>query len=251
MCTRSCLLLYKICSPWTHSSQWEGSRTMVLNGITASKWIASLIVLHMFLSLSGSGRGTQQEPIKDWQSALRQAQYKPPSVSDQAPQSGHAVPDAEAKRQSYKYTPDEHHDLSKLKSVEVTATGYFAGKESTGKNPSHPEYGITFSGMKVVRNEEALSTVAADPKVFPLGTVLYIPGYGYGIVADTGSAIKGKKIDLYFETKNQVYSEWGKKKVSVYVLKNGQGKLTRTIWNEYMNELFPFIEGQPVNGKTK
>lgn len=110
--------------------------------------------------------------------------------------------------------------------VNVTATGYTAGYESTGKGPNHPLYGITYSGVKVHRNKQGVSTIAADPSIFPLGTVLYIPGYGYGIVADTGSAIKGSKIDLYFPTIKAVYSEWGKKDVQVQVIKRGKGKCT-------------------------
>lgn len=79
----------------------------------------------------------------------------------------------------------------RLDTVEVIATGYTAGVESTGKRPGHPQYGITYSGVKVRRDQ--VSTIAADPRLFPIGTLLYIPGYGYGVVADTGSAIKGKR----------------------------------------------------------
>lgn len=120
--------------------------------------------------------------------------------------------------------------LEQLESVEVIATGYSAGYESTGKHPGHPQYGITYSGIEVKRDH--LSTIAADPNVFPLGTILWIPGYGYGIVADTGSAIKGNKIDLYFETKEDVYRLWGKKKVRVYVIERGEGKVTEALYNE-------------------
>lgn len=111
-----------------------------------------------------------------------------------------------------------------IRKVKVTATGYTAGYESTGKHPSHPSYGITYSGVKVRRDKNTISTIAADPKWFPLGTILYVPGYGYGVVADTGSAIKGRKIDLYFSTTKQVYKEWGKKEVDVFVIKRGNGK---------------------------
>ncbi|WP_438431770.1 3D domain-containing protein [Gorillibacterium sp. sgz500922] len=114
-----------------------------------------------------------------------------------------------------------------FQAVEVVATGYYAGPESTGKSPGHPEYGITYSGVRVRKG--LFSTVAADPSVFPLGTILYIPGYGYGVVADTGSAIKGKKLDLYFETKRQVYERWGKKKVKVSVLRRGDGQVTEAM----------------------
>lgn len=129
-----------------------------------------------------------------------------------------------------------------LMNMEVTATGYTAGPESTGKNLGHPEYGITYSGVRVRRS--LVSTIAADPKVFPLGSLLYIPGYGYGVVADTGSAIKGNKIDLYFETKDQVYSEWGKKKVKILVIRKGDGKVTEQMMDR-LNEAFVQQKNKP------
>ncbi|CAM3348592.1 hypothetical protein EDM52_10460 [Brevibacillus invocatus] len=119
--------------------------------------------------------------------------------------------------------------LDQYPKVRVVATGYYAGVESTGKDPSHPSYGITYSGVKVRRDD--YSTIAADLRVFPLGTILYIPGYGYGVVADKGGAIRGNKIDLYFETKQDVYKLWGKKSVDVYVVKKGEGKVTEAFLN--------------------
>ncbi|RTR36054.1 hypothetical protein EKG37_00405 [Robertmurraya yapensis] len=115
-------------------------------------------------------------------------------------------------------------DWSKYPSTEVTATGYTAGVESTGKGPDHPQYGITYSGVKVTR--DLYSTVAADLNVFPIGTILFIPGYGYGVVADKGGAINGNEVDLYYDTVEEVYEKWGKKKVEVYVIEKGDGKLT-------------------------
>lgn len=114
--------------------------------------------------------------------------------------------------------------LANLPKREVIATGYYAGIESTGKDKDHPQYGITYSGAKVVRGQ--YSTIAADLDVFPLGTILFIPGYGYGVVADIGSAIKGNKIDLYFDSMDDIYREWGKKTVDVYIVKQGEGTVT-------------------------
>ncbi|MED4584216.1 3D domain-containing protein [Brevibacillus choshinensis] len=119
--------------------------------------------------------------------------------------------------------------LDQYPKVRVVATGYYAGFESTGKNPSHPSYGITYSGVKVRRDD--YSTIAADLRIFPIGTVLYIPGYGYGVVADKGGAIRGHKIDLYFETKQDVFKQWGKKSLDVYVVRRGDGKLTEALLN--------------------
>ncbi|PFE04834.1 hypothetical protein COE15_20465 [Bacillus cereus] len=115
-------------------------------------------------------------------------------------------------------------DWSKYRVMEMTATGYTSGVESTGKNPGHPEYGITYSGVKAKR--DIYSTIAADLRVFPIGTILFVPGYGYGVVADKGGAIKGNRLDLYYDTVQDVYSQWGKKKVNVYVVKMGKGKFT-------------------------
>jgi 3D (Asp-Asp-Asp) domain-containing protein/peptidoglycan hydrolase CwlO-like protein len=59
-------------------------------------------------------------------------------------------------------------------------------------------------------------TVAVDPNVIPLGTKLYVPGYGPGIAADTGSAIIGKIIDIWFPTCAQARA-WGRKTLTITV----------------------------------
>lgn len=136
---------------------------------------------------------------------------------------------------------DQRSKQTAPKVIEVIATGYTAGVESTGKRPGHPGYGITYSGVKVRRDQ--VSTIAADPKIFPIGTLLYIPDYGYGVVADTGSAIKGNRIDLYFETIKEVYEQWGKRRVEVQVLRRGTGKLTQA----WLNNINQAIEvGKPI-----
>jgi 3D (Asp-Asp-Asp) domain-containing protein len=119
---------------------------------------------------------------------------------------------------------EEAIDWSKYPSTVVVATGYTAGVESTGKTPDHPEYGITYSGVRVKR--DLYSTIAADLDIFPIGTILFIPGYGYGVVADKGGAIKGNRIDLYYDTVEDVYKYWGKKTIQVYIVKKGDGTLS-------------------------
>ncbi|MDQ0198850.1 3D domain-containing protein [Neobacillus ginsengisoli] len=121
-------------------------------------------------------------------------------------------------------TLEDAFDWSRYPKTTVTATGYTAGYESTGKREGNPEYGITFSGVKVKR--DLFSTVAADLTVFPIGTILFIPGYGYGVVADKGGAIKGNELDLYYKTVEDVYNLWGKKKLDIYIVQKGNGKLT-------------------------
>jgi uncharacterized protein YabE (DUF348 family) len=59
--------------------------------------------------------------------------------------------------------------------------------------------------------------VAVDPRVIPLGTRLYVSGYGYAIAADTGGAIKGNRIDLCFDTVAEAI-RFGRRRVTVRIL---------------------------------
>lgn len=61
--------------------------------------------------------------------------------------------------------------------------------------------------------------VAVDPDVIPLGTKLYVPGYGEAIADDIGGAIIGNRIDLAMDTLDEAFA-WGKRDVTVYVLPN-------------------------------
>jgi 3D (Asp-Asp-Asp) domain-containing protein len=60
-------------------------------------------------------------------------------------------------------------------------------------------------------------TVAVDPEVIPLGTNLYIEGYGEAVAEDTGGAIKGQIIDLYMESEDECL-QWGRRQVEVRVI---------------------------------
>ncbi|HHY60201.1 MAG TPA: DUF348 domain-containing protein [Clostridia bacterium] len=59
--------------------------------------------------------------------------------------------------------------------------------------------------------------VAVDPKVIPLGSKLYVEGYGYCEAQDTGGAIKGDRIDIFLDTKEECF-QWGRRIVQVYLL---------------------------------
>lgn len=60
-------------------------------------------------------------------------------------------------------------------------------------------------------------TIAVDPSVIPLGTRLYVPGYGYGVAEDTGGAVNGRIIDLFFETRSEAIN-WGRRTVQIRIL---------------------------------
>ena len=125
-------------------------------------------------------------------------------------------PVTEIVRQGTKAPPTKVQTDKALRSytrmIEMIATAYTAGYQCTGKHPDHPAYGITASGVRVDHG-----IVAVDPNVIPLGTKLYVEGYGESLAADTGGAIIGNKIDLYHENLEDAI-RFGRRTVKVYVL---------------------------------
>ncbi|MCR4693598.1 MAG: G5 domain-containing protein, partial [Firmicutes bacterium] len=99
--------------------------------------------------------------------------------------------------------------LSYLKKITVTATAYTDHSGNKTASGRMPQYGV----------------IAVDPKVIPLGTRLYVEStddgkswtYGYCVAGDTGGAIKGNKIDLFYNTEGECV-RFGRRTAIVYVL---------------------------------
>ncbi len=87
----------------------------------------------------------------------------------------------------------------------IVVTGYCSCPECCGQNAS----GVTASGTKA-----QLGTIAADTSIFPFGTQLNVPGYGEGVVEDTGAKVKGYHIDLWFPTHAEAKA-WGSREMFV------------------------------------
>lgn len=100
-------------------------------------------------------------------------------------------------------------------SLKVASTmrmyGTWYNAASSGRAATHPSYGITASGVPVTKG-----IVAVDPAVIPLGTRLYIPGYGFAVAGDTGGGIKGNMIDLGYP--DGVAVDWNTGWTDVFIL---------------------------------
>jgi 3D (Asp-Asp-Asp) domain-containing protein/LysM repeat protein len=94
------------------------------------------------------------------------------------------------------------------KTITVTATAYTASCEGCS--------GITSTGIDLRANPDA-KVISVDPNVIPLGSKVYVEGYGNAIAGDTGGAIKGNKIDIFIPTKEAAL-QWGRKEVKVTIL---------------------------------
>lgn len=96
-----------------------------------------------------------------------------------------------------------------VKEFYVTSTAYTAYCKGCS--------GITKTGINLRKNPH-LKVIAVDPKVIPLGTKVHVEGYGYAIAGDTGSAIKGNKIDVFMPSTSQALN-WGRKTVKIKIIK--------------------------------
>lgn len=101
------------------------------------------------------------------------------------------------------YVKNPNVELKKYRNVRVLASAYSPRDRGVGK--------YTFSEIKVQPN-----VIAVDPRVIPLGSIVYVPGYGIAVAADTGSAIKGYRIDLFMQNRKQALN-WGKKYIGIYI----------------------------------
>jgi 3D (Asp-Asp-Asp) domain-containing protein len=101
--------------------------------------------------------------------------------------------------------PDKTYNLLKCRMLKMRSTGYYVGEKTVPSN-------VTFTGHKLQRG-----LVAVDPKVIPLHTRLYVIGYGYAYAADTGSKIKGLRIDLAVKDKYEE-AHFNRHEVPVYLL---------------------------------
>lgn len=89
----------------------------------------------------------------------------------------------------------------------MTATAYDPSPRTIGRGAT----GRTATGLKA-----GYGHVAVDPRVIPLGTKVFVEGYGFAIASDTGGAIKGNKIDLCYDSRSTALA-FGRRKVTVHV----------------------------------
>jgi len=104
---------------------------------------------------------------------------------------------------------------------QVVSRGNEGGKEIMVSSTAYTAHcngcsGRTASGINLRANPN-VKVIAVDPSFIPLGTKVYVEGYGYAVAADTGSAIKGHKIDVFFPSKSEAY-RWGRKTVKIRIL---------------------------------
>jgi 3D (Asp-Asp-Asp) domain-containing protein/peptidoglycan hydrolase CwlO-like protein len=165
--------------------------------------------------------------------ALAARQLALQGLADQAAQSTLALEQARAERSSYLASLAGQRRLNaaaisslqeQALAVETRARQLTAVASARPTPPIEPGLGgqtltVTATGY-AIRGRTATGAptgwgiVAVDPSVIPLGTRMTIPGYGSGVAADTGSAVQGATIDLWFPSLAQARA-WGRRTVTI------------------------------------
>jgi 3D (Asp-Asp-Asp) domain-containing protein len=99
----------------------------------------------------------------------------------------------------------------------------FAGGSALGQTKAPQAYRLkvdavaySLPGSTALGVPVGKGVVAVDPKLIPLGTKMHVPGYGPGLAADVGYAVKGRIIDLWFPTTAKA-RKWGRRTVTITV----------------------------------
>ncbi|MCY9097578.1 LysM peptidoglycan-binding domain-containing protein [Bacillus inaquosorum] len=141
------------------------------------------------------------------QEAVQKEQPKQEAVQQQPKQETKAEAETSVNTEE-KAVQSNTNNQEASKELTVTATAYTANDGGIS--------GVTATGIDLNKNPNA-KVIAVDPNVIPLGSKVYVEGYGEATAADTGGAIKGNKIDVFVPNKSDA-SNWGVKTVNVKIL---------------------------------
>lgn len=156
-------------------------------------------------------KGVQDTIAREQQAAAEREKSAKASEASEAPQAPQAS-QVQAPKGDEK-TPDKPSKGGR--EIFVEATAYTNDPSENGGKPGDHVY--TRWGHYDLTANPNLKVIAVDPKVIPLGSRVWVQGYGEAIAADTGGAIQGYKIDVFVPDKG-ASSSWGRRQVRVTIL---------------------------------
>ncbi|WP_144527822.1 LysM peptidoglycan-binding domain-containing protein [Peribacillus simplex] len=148
-------------------------------------------------------------PAQESEQAAPAEQSKPVEQSKPAEQTKPVEQSEPAESSEKADTNNESSNQAGIeKEITVRATAYTADCQGCS--------GTTATGVNLKANPNA-KVISVDPSVIPLGSKVYVEGYGYATAADTGSAIKGNRVDIFVPNEKDAVN-WGVKNVKVQIL---------------------------------
>lgn len=144
-------------------------------------------------------------PTKQAKPSVPAEQTKPAAPAEQAKP---AAPAEKAEKEKTVSNSESTNQSGIEKEITVRATAYTADCQGCS--------GTTATGIDLKANPDT-KVISVDPSVIPLGSKVYVEGYGYATAADTGSAIKGNKVDIFIPNEQDAIN-WGVKNVKLQIL---------------------------------
>jgi len=190
----------------SESREEISSMPRLVNLILIDLVVAMLLTLGapVFASSQGGEKASFAEKFTGFMSGILTGE----TVSKPSPAKSTRLGSRSGWLYSHQFQLASRGELADYPAMDMEATAYEPSPISCGPHAN----GITATGMRAV-----YGVVAVDPRVIPLGSRLYVEGYGYAIAADTGSAIKGNRIDLFYPTYREAI-QFGRRMVRVYLL---------------------------------
>ncbi|MFP7737613.1 LysM peptidoglycan-binding domain-containing protein [Priestia aryabhattai] len=151
----------------------------------------------------------QQAQAEQTQTEQQQAQAEQAQTEQQQAQAEQAQTEQQqAQAEQAQQQPAESSQQASGKSMTVEATAYTANCAGCS--------GTTATGVDLKANPNQ-KVIAVDPSVIPLGSKVYVEGYGEAVAADTGGAIKGSRIDVFVPSESDA-QQFGRKSVKITVM---------------------------------
>jgi N-acetylmuramoyl-L-alanine amidase len=172
---------------------------------------SDLIVIGQQLAVTG-GAVTETAPVKQEAAQTETPKQEAPKQEEKQEAPAQTEQKAEPAKEAAAPAKEEKAATSTsqeaTKELSVSATAYTGQCEGCS--------GVTATGIDLNANPNA-KVIAVDPSVIPLGSKVWVEGYGEAIAGDTGGAIKGNKIDVHVPDQGTALN-WGRKTVTVKVL---------------------------------
>lgn len=163
--------------------------------------------LVIFEGVKGTAAVTAEKPVQSVEVSTKVSASSTPAVKTQQETTATA-PTTETANTSTAASPATETSKTSSKEFLMEATAYTATCEGCS--------GITSTGINLLENPNA-KVISVDPSIIPLGSKVYVEGYGEAIAGDTGGAIKGNKIDVFIPSKQEAI-HFGRKQVKVTIL---------------------------------
>lgn len=189
-----------------YAAENQEEQIVINEQVMTGESVQDISTSFMALAVEGDAIQSAKEKIEAKEQAIKEAKEK-------AEREAREKAEREAREKAEREAAEK---AAKASSQQPSGQTFYMESTAYSSDPADALGGgtVTATGQNLLTNPMA---VAVDPNVIPLGTRLYVEGYGEAIASDTGGAIKGNIVDVHFPTYEQCV-QWGRRQVKVTIL---------------------------------